>query len=79
MLFNSAPLQITRILRVRGCQYLVEEMAQAPNPGNAKLHPSCMEEDAREYSNEALFEMELDPEILLDITWGHIAPCGFEA
>jgi hypothetical protein len=89
--FPSAPLsdylvlEVARIpepgeiVRVRQRQYLVEEVVPPPSAADATLvRLSCLDDDARGQELQALWEAELDAEVLTGTGWDHLATRGFD-
>jgi SNF2-related domain len=67
------------IVRVRQRQYLVEEVIAAPSAADSPLvRMACLDDDAQGQSLEALWDKEIDAEVLADSGWEAIATRGFD-
>jgi len=61
----SGPPVPGQIVRVRQRQYLVEDVVKPPVVGDFSLvRMACLDDDAQGQPLEALWESEVDPEIL---------------
>src|SRR4051812_17495156 len=68
-----------QIARVRQRLYLVEGIADPPNPGDASVvQLSCVDDDAQGQPLEVLWEKEIDAEPLDAEAWEAIAKRGFD-
>ena len=68
-----------QIVRVRSRQYLVEEVVPPPGPAEQTLvRLSCLDDDAQGVSLEALWEMEVDAQVLGGTSWAAVAQRGFD-
>lgn len=68
-----------QIVRIRQRQYLVDEVVEPPVPGDATLvKASCVDDDAQGQPLEALWEIEVDPEILTAESWQDLGARGFD-
>jgi SNF2 family DNA or RNA helicase len=67
------------IVRVRQRRYLVEDVVNAPSAAECTLvRLACLDDDAQGQTLEALWEMELDAEVLGGESWNSIAQRGFD-
>src|SRR5216110_3002779 len=68
-----------QVVRVRSRQYLVEGVVAAPNVGDQTLvRLSCLDDDAQGAPLEALWEKEVDAQILDEAIWAHVGQKGFD-
>jgi superfamily II DNA or RNA helicase len=68
-----------RIVQVRQRRYLVEEVVSPVAGGDATLvRLSCVDDDAQGQELEALWEVELDAEVLSGSGWDCLATRGFD-
>ena len=68
-----------QVVRVRQRQYLVEEVVPAPDFGDSPLvRMACLDDDAQGQPLEALWDKEVDPEILSGESWQRLARKGFD-
>lgn len=71
--------QTGQIARVRTRKYLIEEVVQAPNPGDQTLvRLACLEDDAQGQRLDVLWEREVDARVLDDASWARVAEKGFD-
>jgi hypothetical protein len=80
-MLTTAPvaLQPGQVVRVRSRQYLVEDVVPAPRPGDQTLvRLSCLEDDAQGTLLEALWEKEVDAQILDQGAWAQVGTKGFD-
>jgi ERCC4-related helicase len=74
-----APPQPGQVVRVRSRQYLVEAVVAAPNVGDQTLvRLSCLEDDAQGVPLDALWEKEVDAQILDEGIWAKVGEKGFD-
>jgi superfamily II DNA or RNA helicase len=67
------------IVRVRQRRYLVEDVVDAPSPAECTLvRLACLDDDAQGQPLEALWEKEVDAEVLGGESWASIATRGFD-
>lgn len=79
MTHTFQPPQPGQIVRLRQRQYLVEEAVSPPRPGDATLvRLSCLDDDAQGQPLEALWEAEVDGEVLTGEAWEKVASRGFD-
>jgi len=77
-LLIDAP-QPGQIVRVRSRQYLVDDVAPPPRPGDATLvRLSCLDDDAQGTALSVLWECELDARVLEVTSWRDVAKRGFD-
>ena len=68
-----------QVVRVRSRQYLVEDVVPAPNPGGQTLvRLSCLDDDAQGMPLEALWEKEVDAQVLDQGAWAQVGTKGFD-
>ncbi len=68
-----------QIVRVRSRQYLVDDVAPPPRPGDATLvRLSCLDDDAQGTALSVLWECELDARVLEVTSWRDVAKRGFD-
>ena len=68
-----------QIARIRQRLYLVEETVPPVKAGDSPLvRLSCVDDDAQGQPLEALWDREIDPEILTGEAWEAIAHRGFD-
>lgn len=68
-----------QIARIRQRQYLVEDVVAQPSAAEATLvRLSCLDDDAQGQPLEALWELEVDAEVLTGTGWESIATRGFD-
>ncbi len=68
-----------QVVRVRSRQYLVEDVVPAPNPGDQTLvRLSCLDDDAQGMPLEALWEKEVDAQVLDQGAWAQVGTKGFD-
>jgi hypothetical protein len=71
--------EIGEIVEVRQRRYLVDECVPAVNGGDSTLVAmSCVDDDAQGQQLEALWERELDAQVLSAQAWDQIASRGFD-
>ncbi len=71
--------KLGEVVRVRQRQYLVEDVVAPPHPNDATLvRLACLDDDAQGQPLEALWETELDSEVLGSAGWEHLARRGFD-
>jgi hypothetical protein len=79
MSFLPEPPDPGQIVRLRQRLYLVEEVVDPPEPGQATLvRLSCLDDDAQGQPLEVLWESEVDAEILTGESWERLAERGFD-
>ena len=67
------------VVRVRQRRYLVEEVVSAPSVAECTLvRLACLDDDAQGQPLEALWEMEVDAEVLRGESWDHLATRGYD-
>jgi hypothetical protein len=67
-----------QVVRVRSRQYLVEQVIQPPSPHDQTLvRLSCLDDDAQGQELEALWEKEVDAQVLSDDAWRAVGKKGF--
>src|SRR5688572_9576919 len=78
----SAPAAVPepgQIVRVRSRQYLVEGVVPPPQPGDQTLvRMSCLDDDAQGMFLEALWEKEVDAQVIDESAWAHVGQKGFD-
>jgi len=75
----APPPRRGEIVRVRQRRYLVEDVVDAPSATECTLvRLACLDDDAQGQPLEALWEMEVDAEVLGGESWGSIAIRGFD-
>ncbi len=68
-----------QVVRVRSRQYLVEDVVPAPSPGDQTLvRLSCLDDDAQGMPLEALWEKEVDAQVLDEGAWAKVGERGFD-
>jgi hypothetical protein len=68
-----------QVVRVRSRQYLVESVVPPPAPGDQTLvRLACLDDDAQGQPLEALWEKEVDAEILDESAWAKVGQRGFD-
>ncbi len=68
-----------QVVRVRSRQYLVEDVVPPPNPADQHLvRLSCLDDDAQGQELEALWEKEVDAQVLSDEAWRAVGKKGFD-
>ena len=68
-----------QVVRVRSRQYLVEGVVPPPEPGHQTLvRLSCLDDDAQGQELEALWEKEVDAQVLSDDAWRAVGKKGFD-
>ncbi|MDP3208083.1 MAG: hypothetical protein Q8M65_02945, partial [Rhodoglobus sp.] len=68
-----------QIVRVRSRQYVVDDVAPPPRPGDATLvRLSCLDDDAQGAALSVLWECELDARVLEVTSWRDVAKRGFD-
>lgn len=75
----QAPPVAGQIVRVRSRQYLVEEVVAGPNRGDQTLvRMACLDDDAQGQPLDALWEREVDAEVLDETAWASVGRRGFD-
>ena len=73
------PPQPGELVQVRSRRWLVEETAQAPNPGeSARISLACADDDNQGQTLKVFWECEPDRRILEDEGWDNLATKGFD-
>ena len=68
-----------QIVRVRSRQYLVDDVAPPPHPGDATLvRLSCLDDDDQGAALSVLWENEVDARIVEGASWRDVARRGFD-
>jgi len=68
-----------QVVRVRSRQYLVEAVTPPPGPRQQTLvRLSCLDDDAQGQELEALWEKEVDAQVLSDDAWRGLGTKGFD-
>jgi len=68
-----------QVVRVRSRSYLVEDVVAGPNPDDQTLvRLSCLDDDAQGTPLEALWEKEVDAQILDEGVWAQVGQKGFD-
>ena len=68
-----------QVVRVRSRQYLVEAVTPPPGPRQQTLvRLSCLDDDAQGQELEALWEKEVDAQVLSDDAWRGLGQKGFD-
>jgi SNF2 family DNA or RNA helicase len=76
---REAVPQPGQVVRVRSRQYLVEEVVPPPAPAQQTLvRLSCLDDDAQGQPLEALWEKEVDAQVLSDDAWRGLGKKGFD-
>lgn len=76
---SPSPPDVGQIVRVRQRQYLVEDVEPREHGDDCTLvRLSCVEDDAQGQHLDALWEKEIDAEILTGDDWNAVAARGFD-
>lgn len=76
---NAAVPEPGQVVRVRSRQYLVEDVVPPGIPGDQHLvRLSCLDDDAQGQELEALWEKEVDAQVLSDEAWRSVGKRGFD-
>ena len=67
-----------QVVRIRTRTYLVEDVEPSSNGGGTLVRMACLDDDAQGQSLEAIWELELDTEILDQEAWASIGRKGFD-
>jgi len=68
-----------QVVRVRCRQYLVDDVVAPPGPRQQTLvRLSCLDDDAQGQELEALWEKEVDAQVLSDDAWRGLGKKGFD-
>jgi len=70
-------LEPGQIIRVRSCQYLVEDVTPPILPtGDTRVRLACLEDDAQGDTLEVFWEREIDAQVLEPASWKCVASRG---
>ena len=73
------PPQVGELVHVRSRRWLVEEVVEAPAPGQSALvRLACADDDAQGQALDVFWDYELDRRILREEGWQDLAARGFD-